>query len=158
MTIQELSQLYWLGREIKADQRRIEELRHQVEAPSGPDLSGLPHAPRKDNSSIERLVAEIMDLQAVIVAKQIQCTHERNRLERWVNDIPDSLTRQIFRLRFVDGLRWTAVAAYIGEGTTPDRAKKICYRYIDRQDARTNRQRAESARAAEEYEKSFARA
>ena len=153
MTLKELSQLYWLNREIEADQKRLEELEALIGSPSSPQLTGMPHAPNSFDSKTERLVAEIVDLQAIIATKQIQCIHERARLERWINDIPDSVTRLIFRYRFVNGLQWGQVAAFIGEGTTPDRAKKICYRYIDRQDARTERQLREAEKASEEYER-----
>jgi hypothetical protein len=152
MTLKELSQLYWLNREIEADQRRLDELERLRGSPSSPQLTGMPHAPNRNDSKVERLAAEIVDLQAIIAARQIQCIHERARLERWISDIPDSLTRQVFTLRFVDGLQWPQVAVFIGEGTTPDRAKKICYRYIDRQDARTERQLREAEKASREYE------
>lgn len=153
MTLKELSQLYWLNREIEADQKRLAELELLIGSPSSPQLTGMPHTPNSFDSKTERLVAEIVDLQAIIASRQIQCIHERARLERWINDIPDSLTRLIFRYRFVNGLQWPQVAASIGEGTTPDRAKKICYRYIDRQDARTERQLREAEKASEEYER-----
>lgn len=152
MTLKELSQLYWLNREIEADQKRLDELELMVGTPSSPQLTGMPRAPYSFDSKIERLVAEIIDLQAIIATKQIQCIRERARLERWINDIPDSLTRLLFRYRFVNGLQWPQVATAIGEGTTPDRAKKIVYRYLDRQDARTERQLREAEKASAEYE------
>ena len=152
MTLKELSQLYWLNREIAADQKRLDELERLRGSPSSSQLTGMPHAPNRNVSKVERLAAEIIDLQAIVAARRIQCIHERSRIERWINDIPDSLTRQVFTYRFVDGLQWPQVAEHIGEGTTPDRAKKICYRYIDRQDKRTERQIREAEKASEEYE------
>ena len=130
MTLKELSQLYWLNREIEADQKRLEELSGMAGAPSSPALTGMPSAPHSNDSKIERLVAEIVDLQALIAAKQLQCIHERARLERWINDIPDSQTRQIFRYRFINGLSWVQVAHSIGGGNTEDSVKKRCYRYM----------------------------
>ena len=133
MTLKELSQLYWLNREIEADQRRLDELSRLAEAPSTPALTGMPHAPHSNASKVERMAAEIVDLQAVIAAKQIQCIHERARLERWISDIPDSLTRQIFTLRFVNGLSWPQVAYSIGGGNTAEGVRKRCNRYLRRQ-------------------------
>lgn len=132
MTLKELSQLYWLNREIEADQRRLDELSRLAEAPSTPALTGMPHAPHSNASKVERMAAEIVDLQAVIAAKQIQCIHERARLERWISDIPDSLTRQIFTLRFVNGLSWVQVGLSIGGGNTDFTVKKRCYRYLEK--------------------------
>lgn len=130
MTLKELSQLYWLNREIESEQKRLDELSRLAQSPSTSVLTGMPHAPHSNDSKTERLVAEIVDLQAIIVAKQIQCIHERSQLERWINDIPDSLTRQIFVLRFVNGLSWYQVSAHIGGGCTEDGVKKRCYRYM----------------------------
>jgi len=141
MTLKELSQLYWLNREIEADQRRLEELSSAAEAPSAPALTGMPHAPFSNSSKVERMATEIVDLQAVIAAKQIQCIHERARLERWINDIPDSLTRQVFRYRFVNGLSWVQVAYAVGGGNTEGSVRKRCYRYMKEQGIETKAQK-----------------
>lgn len=135
MTVKELSQLYWLNREIELDQERLAELERKASSPSSPNLTGMPGGSSTPgfNNKIERYVAEIIDLEAIIAAKQLQCIHERSRLERWIMDIPDSLTRQIFTLRFVNGLPWRQVAYSIGGNNTEDGVKKICYRYIDKQ-------------------------
>lgn len=130
MTLKELSQLYYLTREIDADQKRLEELSEAAGAPSPPDLSGMPRAPYSVSSKVERMAAEIVDLQAIIAARQIQCIHERARLERWISEIPDSLTRQIFHYRFVDCLSWVQVALHVGGGNTEGGVKMICYRYL----------------------------
>ena len=130
MTLQELSQLYWLNREIEKEQARVDELSRLAQSPSSSKLTGMPHAPQSTDSKTERLVAEIVDLQAILAAKQVQCTHERARLERWISDIPDSLTRQIFRLRFVNGLSWDQVAYGVGGGNSVEAVKKRCYRYL----------------------------
>lgn len=153
MTLKELSQLYYLTREIEADQRRLDELEQAAGAPSTAHITGMPRAPHSNESKVERLAAEIVDLQAIIAARQIQHIHERARLERWIGEIPDSLTRQIFTSRFVDCMTWAQVAAQIGAGNTPDRVKKICYRYIDREDERTERQLREAEARTEEYER-----
>lgn len=130
MTLQELSQLYWLNREVEKEHARLDELRRLAQAPTGSKLTGMPRAPRSADSKTERMVAEIVDLEAILCAKQLQCIHERARLERWINDIPDSQTRMIFRLRFVNGLTWDQVAYNVGGGNSPDSVKKRCYRYL----------------------------
>ncbi len=132
MTLNELSQLYYLNREIELDQQRLQELEGQC-SPGSPVLDGMPRSPGMNRSKVERLAAEIVDLQAIIAAKQIQCIHERQRLERYISTIPDSLTRMVFTLRFINGLPWMQVAAHIGGNNTEDSVKKTCYRYLDRE-------------------------
>lgn len=130
MTLKELSQLYYLNREIAADQKRLDELNHMIGAPSTPPLSDMPRPPHNVDSKVERLAAEIVDLQAIIAARQIQCIHERARLERWINEIPDSLTRQVFQYRFAECLSWIQVAYRVGGNNTEGSVKMICYRYL----------------------------
>lgn len=134
MTLKELSQLYYLTREIEADQKRLDELEQLAEAPSGAQLTGMPRAPFSNSSKVERLAAEIVDLQAIIAARQIQCIHERARLERWISEIPDSFTRQVFTLRFAESLSWMDVADRMteqyGEDFTDYAVKQRCYRYL----------------------------
>lgn len=69
MTIKELSQLYYLNREIEMDKNRLANLESIVTSASSPELSGMPRAPGA-NDKVSRYVAEILDLQAIIAAKQ----------------------------------------------------------------------------------------
>ena len=132
MTLKELSQLYYLNREIERDQERLEQLRANVSAPGAPNYDGMPKSPRYENR-LERYIAEIVDLEAIISAKITQCIHERNRLERYIAEIPDSLTRQIFQLRFVNGLTWTQIAFSVGGGNTEEGVRKRVYRYLEQE-------------------------
>lgn len=129
MTVKELSQLYYLNREIEADQQRLDELEVMVSSPKSLNYDGMPNAPGCSDS-LSRMVAEIVDLKALIAAKQIQCIHERNRLERYISSIPDSLTRQIFALRFINGLNWYQTAMHVGGGNTEDSVRQRVYRYL----------------------------
>lgn len=133
MTFKELSQLYYLNREIERDKQRLTELKAKSYQLSGSNFSGMPGGGSFSGSGIERYVAEIVDLEAIISAKITQCLHERNRLERYIADIPDSLTRQAFTLRFINGLTWVQVAYHIGGYNTADGVRMMCSRYIDRE-------------------------
>lgn len=162
MTLKELSQLYLLNREIELDQQRLdslnaeiardeEHLAHlelEVASPSGPNYSGMPKSPSYGNK-LENAVIRIVELQEVIrrkkdlrtdcamtiQAKQILCLTERNKLERYIADLPDSLLRMIFTYRFINGLTWFQVSEHIGMRTTEDSVKKMCYRYLEQQNA-----------------------
>ena len=130
MTLKELSQLYYLNREIEMDKRRLQEL--EVKAVScAASLSGMPHGTGVSDR-VGRYAAEIVDLKGIIEAKLQQCIYERNRLERYINSIDDSLVRQVFTYRFVNGLPWKQVAACIGGNNTEDSCRKLASRYIDR--------------------------
>lgn len=130
MTLKELSQLYYLNREIEMDKRRLQEL--EVRAlPGAQVLTGMPHVPGITDK-VGEYAAEIADLRGIIEAKHQQCLYERSRLERYISGIEDSLLRQIFTYRFINGLPWGQVAACIGGGNTRDGCRMAVKRYLER--------------------------
>lgn len=132
MTLKELSRLYYLNCEIERDQERLEKLRASASALGAPNYDGMPKNPSFENR-LERYIAEIVDLEAIIQAKITQCLHERARLERYIAEIPDSLTRQIFQLRFINGLTWVQIAFSVGGGNTEEGVRKRVYRYLEQE-------------------------
>lgn len=100
MTLRELNQLWYLRREIELDRERLAVLVR--ERPSS--------------------AAQMEE----IAAKMEQHIAERDRLEAYIAAVGDSLTRQAFTLRFMDGLSWRAVAYRIGGGNTADEIRKRC--------------------------------
>ena len=131
MTLRELSQLYYLNREIERDKRELERLKWESVSPRAQRMTGMPHGSGYENI-MEQKIAAIADLEGLICAKMTQCIYERNRLERYIADIPDSLTRQIFALRFINGMSWVQVAMHVGGSNTEDSVKKTCYRYLEK--------------------------
>ena len=137
MTLKELSQVYYLNREIEQDRERLEELRKKAQSPSGSNLSGT-FVGGASESNVERYTAEIADLEAIIQAKIMQCLHERNRLERYIAEISDAYIRQIFTFRFINGLSWVQVAFSIGGKCTADGARMTCNRHIKKSNEENN--------------------
>lgn len=131
MTLKELSQLYYLNREIESDMRRLEELKSKAENLTSPKASeGSSGSVRRTTSTVERLTPHIIELKAIIEAKQKRCMDERIVLEKFIASIPDSITRQAFTYRFVNGLDWPQVAYHIGGGNTSTGISKRVYRYL----------------------------
>lgn len=157
MTVKELSQLYYLNREIEMDQQRMEQidndikrdelllesLRAKASSPSSPNYDGMPKSPSYENR-LESAVTRYLDFEdaisrkkalrsaiaKIIHAKQLLCLAERDKLERYIADLPTSLLRMIFTYRFVNGLTWEQVSASIGWRTTADSVRQMCYRYL----------------------------
>lgn len=127
MTKKELSQLYWLNQEIKADKERLAEL-EAAAINTAVKITGLPHvAGVSDKTAI---AAEIADVRAVIKAKTDISVVEYNRLNRYIAGVDDSLMRQILSLRYIDGLSWSKVAMSIGGGNTEDSVRKAHNRFL----------------------------
>ena len=152
MTVHELSQLYYLREEIKKDEKKLRALKLR-RGYASPNYDDMPHGSGPKGSKDEDLTAEIVDLEEIIKAKLIVIQRERNRLERFIVNIPDSRTRQIFSDRFVECMSWAEVAYDIGKGASADSVKKTCYRYLKREpQGLTARQAQEGEKLAREYE------
>lgn len=127
MTNKELSQLYYLNREIEAEQKRILSLREAATATNA-KISGLPHVSGiADKTSI---AAEIADAVRAMEYKQKLAVVEYNRLTRFIAGVEDSLVRQILRFRYIDGLSWAAVAIRIGGNNTGDGCRMLVKRFL----------------------------
>lgn len=131
MTIKELSQLFWLNREIADLQRRAADIEERTGSPSSPDLSGMPKGGGTGAGKVEAGAIECADLYAQIVEMQHKCEHERERLTQYINDIPDSFIRQIFRCKFLDCMTWGAVAGQLPGVYTGSGVRKKVTRYLD---------------------------
>lgn len=129
MTLKELSQFYYLNREIEMDQRRLRELEAKA-LPGAQVITGMPHGTGVVDK-VGEYAAEIADLRGIIEAKHQQCLYERSRLERYITGIDDSFLRQVFTYRFISGLPWRQVAACIGGGNTEDGCRKAVKRYLE---------------------------
>ena len=157
MTVKELSKLYWLNREVEMNQRQLadleaqikrdteelKDLRRSMDGLASPNLDGMPHG-SDVHSPVENTVEHIIKLEAAlskkhdalvnltarISARQTLIILERDRLEQYIETVDDSHLRQIFTLRFVNGLPWEQVATSLGPGYMGASVKKSCYRYI----------------------------
>lgn len=113
LTKKELSQLYWLNREIEADKRKLEELRLAAVSATA-KITGLPHVTGV-RDKVGEIAVLIEEQSRLIELKKKQTVIEYNRLMRYINSVDDSLMRQILILRYVNGLSWQQVAFSIGE-------------------------------------------
>ena len=128
MTLKELSQLYYLNREIEDLKIKISELEDKA-TDTSVKITGMPHG-AGTGDKIGRAVAELDYYKAKLTNRLEQCRIELIRLNDYISACPDSLTRQILTYRFVNGLSWNRVAASVGGSMTCEAAKKIAYRYI----------------------------
>lgn len=129
MTRKELSQYYWLKKEIADAENRLITMREKISSPHAQHLTGMPGGGSAGDRMGET-VSEIVDLEAEIREKKIQCMEECRRIEDYIGQIPDSMTRLIFRYRCIDGMTWGEVAATMGHRMSEVNAKQIFHRYL----------------------------
>lgn len=109
MTKKELSQLYYLDKEIDQLTYRIQNLRTQVENCTQ-HITDMP----KGGQRVD-LKDELIDLTKLLECKKVQRVIEQSRLEKYINNIKDCQMRLIIGFRYIDGLAWQQVAYKIGE-------------------------------------------
>lgn len=126
LTANELSQLYYLDREIADDERRLAEARSRAYAAKNSKLDAMPGG--ELGSSVEAAGSEIVDLERSIRAKR----EERDRLKRFIEDAPDSLMRQILHYRYECRSSWHGVARRVGGRNTNESVRKAAHRYLEK--------------------------
>ncbi|MFR1807838.1 MAG: hypothetical protein ACLSWV_02695 [Pygmaiobacter massiliensis] len=127
MTKKELSQLYYLNKEITAEKQRLAELEALATNISS-KISGLPHI--NELSDKTAIAAEIADVKAIIATKIRRSVTEYNKLNRYINSIDDSLIRLILRYRYIDHFSWNVTALKIGNGNSADSIRMIHTRFL----------------------------
>lgn len=130
MTKKELSQLYYLKKEIKQQQRRIAEL-EAVATNCSTNITGLPSG-NGVSDKIGDYAAQIADLKALLDLNLKKCFYELNRLDRFIQSVEDPLLRQILTCRFVNGYSWRKIACTIGGPNTPDGLRIKMMRFLER--------------------------
>ena len=129
LTVKEMSQLYYLNREIEHLQRQLEELECLAEGTTQM-ITGMPHG-SGTSDKVGRYAVRIADLRSMIDNRKARCWDELNRLNAYIDGVEDSLTRQILTLRYVNGLSWQQVADSVGGGISSDGVRKIQQRYLN---------------------------
>ncbi|MFV0351417.1 MAG: hypothetical protein ACK5JF_03785 [Oscillospiraceae bacterium] len=135
MTAKELSQLYYLNREIDQDKQRLAELEAAATSTT-PKISGLPHA--SGISDKVGLAAEIADLKSTIEAKAHITIALYNRIHRFAASLDDSLMRQVITLKYANCLTWYQVAQHVPDDPqckvpfSGDALRKRTERYLDK--------------------------
>ena len=113
MTKKELSQLYYLKKEIKEQQRRLKEL-EILATNCTANVTGLPNG-NGVSDKIANYATEIADLKSLLDLNLKKCFYDLNRINRFIDGVQDSKMRMILTLRYVQNLSWQKVAFAIGE-------------------------------------------
>ena len=82
------------------------------------------------NFKIEGL-AHTDKLCKVLVERKVKCEQLKIKIEEFISDIPDSITRQVFQYRYIDGLSWQVIAYRIGKHDESYPRKMIHDKYLD---------------------------
>lgn len=129
VTKKELSQLYWLNKEIIMQKQRLDELECLATSCTS-NITGMPKSVGTMDKRSD-CIAEIADLKGLVELNIKKCFYELNRLSRYIESVPDSQMRMILVLRYVNGLSWEQIALSIG-GNTADSVRMSHNRFLSK--------------------------
>ncbi len=128
MTKKELSQLYYLNREIEYLQRRVQEL-ECLATSSTQKITGMPFGGGVSDM-VGRYATEIANLKALLDLNLKKCFYELNKLNNYIESVEDAQVRMILSLRYVNGLSWEQVAASIGGSNSDKNIQMAVNRFL----------------------------
>jgi len=70
------------------------------------------------SDKVSDYVAEVVILEEIIKLNIQKIFYERNKLERYIAEIPDSEVRLIMRLRHINGMTWDEIGAEVNQERT----------------------------------------
>ena len=94
LAAQELSQIYWLNKEIAMWQKELERLENQSMA-KAPELSAVVQHGSRARSKVENLALNPEMLMEEILALKEKSEQELSNIRQYIKEIDDSLVRQI---------------------------------------------------------------
>ncbi len=127
MTKKELEQYRSVVAEIRETEERIKE-NTVTDTVSGSDAE-FPYT--KHSMSVAGL--EKNEYSNMLLARRNKLQRQRRKVERYVDGIEDSLTRRIFRMRYIEGEvrpSWQWIAFKVGGGNSADGTRKRHDRFL----------------------------
>jgi len=130
MTNKELSQIYYLKKEMKLIDERLEELQTKATRITS-NISAQPTGSGDfAGASFENNVDKRIELEKRLAELKQRINTETLRIQDYIYNIDESLMRMIITLRCINCYSWVKVAMTIGGSNTADSVRKIYIRYI----------------------------
>ena len=110
--VHELEQLRYLRKEVDLLSQRLAELERAARGDAG-RITGMPGAARRVQPTGEYAL-KIIEISDRLEARRDRCMVLLGDIYAFIDDIDDSLIRQIFSYRYIDGLTWQAMSTKVG--------------------------------------------
>lgn len=114
-----LKQYNDLQKEIKELEQRIERVKNKSIQVVSDTVKGSPYFPYNERvfkvTGIEedKKEQQLEKLNRILWKRKAKCEEFKLQIEEFINTIPDSRTRRVFSLRYIDGLNWLQIARRI---------------------------------------------
>lgn len=136
MDKERLEQYIDLCREAKKLKQRIAKLRKQKKEQVSDTVTtstNWPYSPHQTmiTGTDPYITKKIAVREDRLQKLQQKVEQEKEEIEKWIAEIPDSKTRQVFMSRYIDGNTWQKVAGDIGETDEQYPRKCIHNKYLE---------------------------
>jgi len=112
---QYLRQAYRLNELINSDLEELAQLKVLSTSISSPNLSGMPpSSTRNTEPSFVKCINKIVDLEKIINDEIDRFVELKKEIREVINNVPDPDERLVLRLRYIEFLKWEAVASSMG--------------------------------------------
>lgn len=128
VTKEELSQIYYLNKELRMWQKELENLECQSLL-RGQQLTGMPFVSGTSDKTGD-IATTMADIKSIIIGKQKEIQIQKKKIMTYIEQIEDSYMRQIIFYRCVSCMSWNSVAQEIGGNNTEDSVKQAFHRFF----------------------------
>lgn len=115
-----LKQYSDLQKEIKELEQRIERVRNKkIQVVTDSVKGSSKYFPYVERSFVitgleeDKKEQQLEKLNSILLKRKTKCEEIKLQIEEFINTIPDSRTRRVFSLRYIDGLNWLQIARKI---------------------------------------------
>lgn len=130
MTLQRLNEHLNMVLELQGAEERLSSMRSQIL--SAVNYDGMPHG-HEVSRNTENLAVILQDQIDDVNRISRMVENSEPEIRAFIDSIEDNRTKVIFKLRFLCGYKWEAVAVVIGGGNTAEAVSMTCYRYLSGQ-------------------------
>ena len=129
MTEKQLNQIYYLSKEKKMWENKLNEIT-EIKA-MGYENSGAGRS-SEVSSPVVRLAEQREKIRDIISAKLAEISYVEREILEYINTIDDSLIRQIMIHRHIELKSWVQVANAIGGNNTAESVRKMHDRFLQK--------------------------
>lgn len=124
-------------KELERDIKRLEKLepKHEIDSVKGSN-PGFPYQERNFKISGYNILEEekidnrLARKEDILCRRKCKCEDIKLQIEEFISNIPDSLTRRVFKYRYIDDLEWLPIAMRMGK-VHESYPRKIHDRYLE---------------------------
>jgi len=130
MKKEELKQIYYLNQEIEMWREELNVIKGKSLV-KGQEITGMPRGSNGPADTVGNLATEVANIEFVIEGKLREIQLQRKKIMDYINEIEDSLMRQIMFYRHISLMSWKVAAKSIGGGNTDDGIRKMHDRFVE---------------------------